>query len=80
MLKPRAVFSFSTYVPSRLRRLCAGLLLTGVTAATQASDAVEEVVVTAEFRPVTAAEVPGSVSVLDPDANGDLINHLDELV
>ena len=80
MLKPRAVFSFSTYVPSRLRRLCAGLLLTGVTAATQASDAVEEVVVTAEFRPVTAAEVPGSVSVLDPDANGDLINHLDELL
>lgn len=80
MLKPRAVFSFSTYVPSRLRRLCAGLLLTGVTAATQASDAVEEVVVTAEFRPVSAAEVPGSVSVLDPDANGDLINHLDELL
>jgi outer membrane receptor protein involved in Fe transport len=55
-------------------------LLTGVTAATQASEAVEEVVVTAEFRPVTAAEVPGSVSVLDPDTNGDLINHLDELL
>ena len=44
------------------------------------SSAIEEVVVTAEFRPVSAAEVPGSVSVLDPDANGDLINHLDELL
>ena len=44
------------------------------------SSAIEEVVVTAEFRPVSSAEVPGSVSVLDPDANGDLINHLDELL
>jgi iron complex outermembrane receptor protein len=44
------------------------------------SSAIEEVVVTAEFRPVSAAEVPGSVSVLDPDASGDLINHLDELL
>lgn len=40
----------------------------------------EEAVVTAEFRPMSAAEVPGSVSVLDPTANGDLINHLDELL
>lgn len=44
------------------------------------SSAIEEVVVTAEFRPMSAAEVPRSVSVLDPDANGDLINHLDELL
>ena len=44
------------------------------------SSAIEEAVVTAEFRPMSAAEVPGSVSVLDPGANGDLINHLDELL
>ena len=41
---------------------------------------IEEVVVTAEFRPMSAAAVPGSVSVLDPAASGDLINHLDELL
>lgn len=40
----------------------------------------EEVVVTAEFRPITSAELPGSVSVLDPQANGDVVNHLDELL
>ena len=44
------------------------------------SSAIEEAVVTAEFRPMSAAELPGSVSVLDPGANGDLINHLDELL
>ena len=44
------------------------------------SPVLEEVVVTAEFRPMSSAEVPGSVSVLDPKANGDLINHLDELL
>ena len=44
------------------------------------SSAIEEAVVTAEFRPMSAAELPGSVSVLDPGANGDLINHLDGLL
>ena len=43
------------------------------------SSAIEEAVVTAEFRPMSAAEVPGSVSVLDP-AQTVTINHLDELL
>ena len=80
MLKPRAVFSFSSFAVSRLRKGCVGLLFTLAGALANASQSIEEVVVTAEFRPVTAAEVPGSVSVLSPDANGDLINHLDELL
>ena len=57
-----------------------GGLATQVQADQSESPAIEEVVVTAEFRPMSAAEVPVSVSVLDPDANGDLINHLDELL
>ena len=80
MLKPRAVFSFSSFAVSRLQKGCVGLLFTLAGALANASQSIEEVVVTAEFRPVTAAEVPGSVSVLSPDANGDLINHLDELL
>ena len=59
-------------------------VLGGLAAQVQAdqseSPAIEEVVVTAEFRPMSAAEVSVSVSVLDPDANGDAINHLDELL
>ena len=80
MSKPRAIFSFSSFAVSRLRKGCVGLLFTLAGALANASQSIEEVVVTAEFRPVTAAEVPGSVSVLSPDANGDLINHLDELL
>ncbi len=57
-----------------------GGLATQVQADQSESPAIEEVVVTAEFRPMSAAEVSVSVSVLDPDANGDLINHLDELL
>ena len=57
-----------------------GGLATQVQADQSESPAIEEVVVTAEFRPMSAAQVPVSVSVLDPDANGDLINHLDELL
>ena len=80
MLKPRAEFSFFSFAVSRLRKGCVGLLFTLAGALANASQSIEEVVVTAEFRPVTAAEVPGSVSVLSPDANGDLINHIDELL
>mgnify|MGYP001228959370 FL=1 len=57
-----------------------GGLATQVQADQSESPAIEEVVVTAEFRPMSAAEVSVSVSVLDPDANGDAINHLDELL
>jgi outer membrane receptor protein involved in Fe transport len=57
-----------------------GGLATQVQADQSESPVIEEVVVTAEFRPTSAAEVSVSVSVLDPDANGDLINHLDELL
>ena len=79
MLKPRAIFSFPNLIARYLRSGCASLLfLAGAVA--HASQSIEEVVVTAEFRPVTAAEVPGSVTVLNPSANGDLINHLDELL
>ena len=80
MLNPRAEFSFFSFAVSRLRKGCVGLLFTLAGALANASQSIEEVVVTAEFRPVTAAEVPGSVSVLSTDANGDLINHLDELL
>jgi len=80
MSKPRAEFSFFSFAVSLLRKGCVGLLFTLAGAMANASQSIEEVVVTAEFRPVTAAEVPGSVSVLSPDANGDLINHLDELL
>ncbi|MEC8347031.1 MAG: TonB-dependent receptor, partial [Pseudomonadota bacterium] len=45
-----------------------------------AAPVIEEVVVTAEFRPVSAAAVSGSISVLDPAASGELINHLDEVL
>ena len=72
--------------PKVLVTCCAALSI-GLVAPAQASQAdqaeapvIEEVVVTAEFRPMSAAAVPGSVSVLDPNANGDLINHLDELL
>ena len=66
---------------------CFAALSIGLVASAQASEVdqaeapvLEEVVVTAEFRPMSAAEVPGSVSVLDPSASGDSINHLDELL
>ena len=66
---------------------CFAALSIGLVASAQASEVdqaeapvLEEVVVTAEFRPMSAAEVPGSVSVLDPSARGDSINHLDELL
>ena len=75
--------------PKVLVTCCAALSI-GLVAPAQASQAsqadqaeapvIEEVVVTAEFRPMSAAAVPGSVSVLDPAASGDLINHLDELL
>ena len=45
-----------------------------------AAPVIEEVVVTAEFRPVSAAAVSGSISVLDPAASGELLNHLDEVL
>ena len=66
---------------------CFAALSIGLVASAQASEVdqaeapvLEEAVVTAEFRPMSAAEVPGSVSVLDPSARGDSINHLDELL
>ena len=66
---------------------CFAALSIGLAASAQASEVdqakapvLEEAVVTAEFRPMSAAEVPGSVSVLDPSASGDSINHLDELL
>ena len=66
---------------------CFAALSIGLVASAQASEVdqaeapvLEEAVVTAEFRPMSAAEVPGSVSVLDPSASGDSINHLDELL
>ena len=72
--------------PKVLVTCCAALSI-GLVASAQASQAdqaeapvIEEVVVTAEFRPMSAAALPGSVSVLDPAASGDLINHLDELL
>ena len=80
MLKPRAIFSFFSLAVTHLRTACVGLLFTLAGIAAHASQSIEEVVVAAEFRPVTVAEVPGSVSVLNPNANGDLINHLDELL
>ena len=66
---------------------CFAALSIGLVASAQASEVdqaeapvLEEAVVTAEFRPMSAAEVLGSVSVLDPSARGDSINHLDELL
>ena len=66
---------------------CFAALSIGLVASAQASEVdqaeapvLEEAVVTAEFRPMSAAEVPGSVSVLNPSARGDSINHLDELL
>ena len=69
----------SSPVSKYARSLVACLGAFGIGVAAQAQT-LEEVVVTAEFRPMSAAEVPGSVSVLSPDANGDLVNHLDELL
>ena len=44
------------------------------------SAAIEEVVVTAEFRSVAVTEVPGSVSLLVPQDRADVANHLEELL
>ena len=44
------------------------------------SAAIEEVVVTAEFRSVAVTEVPGSVSLLVPEDRADVANHLEELL
>ena len=79
MLKPRAIFSLFSLAVTHLRTACGAVVHLAGTVA-HASQSIEEVVVTAEFRPVTVAEVPGSVSILNPNANGDLINHLDELL
>ena len=69
----------SFLVPMALAQVCLTALIVLGGNLTQAA-ALEEVVVTAEFRPLTTAEVPGSVSVLDPQASGATINHLDELL
>ena len=66
-------------VPMALAQVCLTALIVLGGNMTQAA-ALEEIVVTAEFRPLTTAEVPGSVSVLDPQASGATINHLDELL
>ena len=79
MLKPRAIFSFSPLQSRTTHGLC-GAVVHPSWYRSPCLQSIEEVVVTAEFRPVTVAEVPGSVSILNPNANGDLINHLDELL
>ena len=66
MSKPRAVFSFPPSLSRVCEKACVGLLFTLAGALANASQSIEEVVVTAEFRPVTVAEVPGSVSILSP--------------
>ena len=43
-------------------------------------DAIEEVVVTAEFRNVAVNKVPGSVSLLVPEDRADVANHLEEVL
>ena len=65
--------------PARLFQVFLSVLMMFCSYSTQAA-LLEEVVVTAEFRPLATAEVPGSVSVLDPQASGATINHLDELL
>lgn len=79
MFKPPTDIFRLTSIARRLSVVGLGALLALTGALTQAAP-LEEVVVTAEFRPMTTAEVPGSVSVLNPQANGDTINHLDELL
>ena len=79
MFKPPTDIFRLTSIARRLSVVGLGALLASTGALTQAAP-LEEVVVTAEFRPMPTAEVPGSVSVLNPQANGDTINHLDELL
>ena len=43
-------------------------------------DAIEEVVVTAEFRNVAVNKVLGSVSLLVPEDRADVANHLEEVL
>ena len=43
-------------------------------------DAIEEVVVTAEFRNVAVNQVPGSVPLLVPEDRADVANHLEEVL
>ena len=40
----------------------------------------EEIVVTAEFRDTAISELPVSVSVIDIDSRGDVVNHLEEVL
>ena len=81
MLEPRVARFFVVSFPSSsLLGYTLGLLLSLCGAAAASAQTMEEVVVTAEFRPSSTAELPASVSVLDPDANGDLLNHLDEIL
>lgn len=79
MIKSTASIYQRTLSLTRLSRVGLGALLALSSSFSQAAP-MEEVLVTAEFRPMTAVEVPGSVSVLDPQANGSTINHLDELL
>ncbi len=79
MFKPLDYISRLLPVPARTLRIYLAGLMALLGCSAQATP-LEEVVVTAEFRPMTAAEVPGSVSVLNPEANADTINHLDELL
>ena len=44
------------------------------------TETIEEVVVTAELRAVAVNDVAGSVSLLIPDDNADVVNHLEEML
>ena len=79
MFKHSVHTSRLSLVPARLFQSFLSVLMMFCSYSTQAA-LLEEVVVTAEFRPLATAEVPGSVSVLDPQASGATINHLDELL
>ena len=55
-------------------------LLTLISMTSWSSELVEEVLVTAEFRSAGVSELPASVSVLDPAAQQERLNHLEELL
>lgn len=77
------MFKSSTHHPSVRRRAWIsrfGLFVLFALHLSGHAAALEEVVITAEFRPMTAAEVPGSVTVVDPQSAADTVNHLDELL
>ena len=66
-------------------RLCAHVLLmvspAVVFAEDQASEIwLEEVVVTAEFRPGAVQQLPASISVIAPDDAGTTVQHLEEVL